>query len=686
MFRSIRSKVMFATAINLLILFLVLMLVAVHSVRHVDQQRDEAVRRKTEEQAEERERLGKAVAGSVAYQVAGLVANWDQAARTTAGQIVQKVKERYKSIVTEVIIAPKGTATFPTEAAVRLQKDVKDMLFAQSGETDTIRFDAASLKYTAAIAPIRDDLDKVTGSVAAIVWRPTYEPAAEGLAAAHFAYIYLLIGFAAVLIFSIIFTEIFLSQGILKPVRALTVAVERAATRGEISGEVVVGSKDEIGQLAVMFELMQQNLREITEHASAMAQGDLRRELRAEGELAEAFRKMQDNLLTIANQAKVISQGNVSENLTVRGELADAFREMEEYLRVMRNHAQALTQGDIYHQLTASGELADAFREMTENMRRIAEEATAIAAGDLTRTVDAKGNLPDAFNQMVGSLASLVKQIRDTVVPFGASLDEIVESAEQQATYATEQTTSLLATSSTSEEIAATSRQITNNASAVAAIAAQTLDAAQRGREGMDEAIHAMEAIRTGTEEGANRILAVEQRVQGIGDVIELINDVADQTNLLALNAGIEAARAGEAGKGFGVVALEIRRLAESVMVRTKEINDIIDEIRNSTSAAVMSSQDERRKVDNGEQVARKAADYLEQIVEMADKTAEAAKQISVSTQQQQSASEQLSATLKEITEVTQQSTIGSKNTMASSEKLRQLSGELQTAVGQFKV
>jgi len=236
MFRSIRSKVMFATAINLLILFLVLMLVAVHSVRHVDQQRDEAVRRKTEEQAEERERLGKAVAGSVAYQVAGLVANWDQAARTTAGQIVQKVKERYKSIVTEVIIAPKGTATFPTEAAVRLQKDVKDMLFAQSGETDTIRFDAASLKYTAAIAPIRDDLDKVTGSVAAIVWRPTYEPAAEGLAAAHFAYIYLLIGFAAVLIFSIIFTEIFLSQGILKPVRALTVAVERAATRGEISG------------------------------------------------------------------------------------------------------------------------------------------------------------------------------------------------------------------------------------------------------------------------------------------------------------------------------------------------------------------------------------------------------------------------------------------------------------------
>ena len=526
---------------------------------------------------------------------------------------------------------------------------------------------------------------ETAGAVFTFLKRPGADTG-EASPYAWIGFIYLLVGFAVVAIISIIFTELFLSQGLLRPIRLLTEAIGKIARTGSVSEPVDVGSRDEVGRLGRMTAEMQKNLSRIAEHAHAMAQGDLGQDVQLPGDIADALREIQGNLLAVTEHARIYSQGESAGELAGKGELANAFRDMAGHVDQIREHVQAISRGDIYHELTTSGQLSEDFREMTHNLRKIAEEAKVITAGDLTRSVDAAGELPDAFNQMVRSLASLVSQIRDSVVRFGSLLDEIVQSAEQQATYATQQTTSLLATSSTSEEIAATSRQIANNASAVAAIATRTLDTAHEGREGMDEAIRAMEDIRAGTEEASSRILAVEQRVQGIGDVVGLINDITDQTNLLALNAGIEAARAGEAGKGFGVVALEIRRLAESVMARTKEITDIIDEIRNSTSAAVMSSQDERKKVETGMQIATKAADSLAEIVEMAEKTAEAAKQISVSTQQQQSASEQLSATLKEITEVTQQSTVGSKNTMTSAEKLRQLSGELQRAIGQFRI
>ncbi len=685
MFRSIRAKVMFATAVNLVLLFAVLLLIAMNRVRAAEAERREHTEMEIQHLQGERKELGKSVTSSVAKQVADVLAQgWDVA---RVNEIHDDESSKFPAIK-EIVIRAADKATVPTSP------DVSNELLAQaaprSGSPDTTywRDDLQDPEvYGYVLEPITTEQGEVKGHVIAFLKRPgAARDLEEGVMDAGTILVYFLTGFAAVAIISIIFTELFLSQGLLKPVRLLTEAVGRIVRTGSVSETIDVRSSDEIGRLGKMAAQMQTNLSRIADHAHAMAEGDLSQDIQVHGDMADALREIQSNLLTITEQARVYAQGETPGKLTVKGDLGNAFRDMAAHVDQIREHVQAISRGDIYHELRTSGQLAEDFREMTQNLRKIAEEAKIITAGDLTRAVDAKGELPDAFNEMVRSLASLVSQIRDSVGRFGALLDEIVQSAEQQATYATQQITSLLATSSTSEQIAATSRQIANNASAVAAIATRTLDTAHEGREGMDEAIRAMEDIRAGTEEASSRILAVEQRVQGIGDVVGLINDITDQTNLLALNAGIEAARAGEAGKGFGVVAQEIRRLAESVMVRTKEITDIIDEIRSSTSAAVMSSQEERKKVETGMQIATKAADSLEEIVEMAEKTAEAAKQISVSTQQQQSASEQLSATLKEITEVTQQSTVGSKNTMTSAEKLRQLAGELQRGIGQFRI
>ena len=96
-----------------------------------------------------------------------------------------------------------------------------------------------------------------------------------------------------------------------------------------------------------------------------------------------------------------------------------------------------------------------------------------------------------------------------------------------------------------------------------------------------------MEEIKARTQPSANKILALGERSQQIGQVLSIINSIADQTKILALNAAIEAARAGEAGKGFSVVAIEIRKLAESVVESTGEISAIMTEIQSAANDLV---------------------------------------------------------------------------------------------------
>jgi PAS domain S-box-containing protein len=270
-------------------------------------------------------------------------------------------------------------------------------------------------------------------------------------------------------------------------------------------------------------------------------------------------------------------------------------------------------------------------------------------------------------NQITGAIANaqlyeetkrMVKHMHNAGLQISTSSAQIRAASEEQATGAAEQSSGVSQVTTTIEELNTTATRIAKNAENVARLAGDTLA-------GMQE-------ISTKVNDTARKILALGEKSQSIGNITKLIDDIADQTNLLALNAAIEAARAGEVGRGFAVVAQEVRKLAERSSESTEEIRQIINEIQGETNSTIMSIEGSTNWVKKG--------------LEMIDETAKSAKEISIATQQQKFASEQVVQAMREIDSVTKQFVSSTRQAAASAAQLNTLSEELKSAIGDFKL
>ncbi len=354
-------------------------------------------------------------------------------------------------------------------------------------------------------------------------------------------------------------------------------------------------------------------------------------------------------------------------------------------------YARQISEGEISEKVTlASGDevgmLADAFDCMHQNFILLAEQAQEIAGGNFGQRVTFPGPFGDAINTMVTNLREMTGQSQEAASRIGNSSGAIVAAAQQQASGAAQQAASVSETTATMEELSTTARQIAENSNAVTAVAEETLKSAEEGQELMEESTKSMSLIRSKTEESAEKILDLGQKSQQIGEIIDIINEIAIETKMLSLNAAIEAAKAGEAGKGFSVVAGEIRRLAEDVVKSTGTIRDVLLEIQSAASASVLAAEENVKGVEEGAIRLNQVGDALENIIAMAEQTAESARQISVATNQQKEASEQVVNTMREISKVAQQTAAASKNSISSASDLNRLAEELRSRVSQFKI
>ncbi|MDH4140089.1 MAG: methyl-accepting chemotaxis protein, partial [Coriobacteriia bacterium] len=322
---------------------------------------------------------------------------------------------------------------------------------------------------------------------------------------------------------------------------------------------------------------------------------------------------------------------------------------------------------------------------------KVVEALRVACQGEIGRKVDVDspdefGVLAKSYNQMLDLIVYLIRQTQESSKRLSQSSSEILSATEQQASGSAEQAASISETTATMEELAATYRQIADNANQVVNMAEASLGSAESGQQAVMNTLSAMEEIKVRSQASANKILSLGERSQQIGQVLEIINSIADQTKILALNAAIEAARAGEAGKGFSVVAIEIRKLAESVVDSTSEISGIMTEIQSAANDLVIATEQEMKQVQGGVDLAHTTGESLDQILEMIEQTTVAAKEISAATQQQRSATEQVVKAMREVAAVAQQTAAGGRQVASSAEGLSVIAKESSQVGSAFKI
>ncbi len=288
--------------------------------------------------------------------------------------------------------------------------------------------------------------------------------------------------------------------------------------------------------------------------------------------------------------------------------------------------------------------------------------------------------------QVMETLKKFVTEIREAALQLSTSSAEVLAAATQNESSTSAQASAIHETTATMEELKGASHQIAENAQMVAAIAEQTLSGGKQGEGAIKAFMISMEKVRHNAVEVDDAIAKLSKRVERIGTVVEVIDEIADRSDLLALNAALEGAKAGEAGRGFSIVAAEMRRLAENVMESTKEIKNLITEIREATHAAKEASDGNKRMAAEGEQLGGNAMASVTGILSGIQETSDAARVIHLATQQQRTATEQVVQSMSEIEEVTRQAQAGSKQATGAAAELTKLAERLADLVKRFRV
>jgi methyl-accepting chemotaxis protein len=304
-----------------------------------------------------------------------------------------------------------------------------------------------------------------------------------------------------------------------------------------------------------------------------------------------------------------------------------------------------------------------------------------LSGRDLARVVEeSRGRAEELLRKTEQLLEKNIQQV-ELGSELGAAAQELQVASQQQASGATEQASAVTQVSTTIEELGSTARQIAQSSDHVAQAAQQTLENLSDGQGAVDESIQAMERIRGRVADVSARVLSLGERSQQIGEIIDLIDDISDETHLLALNAAIEAAGAGEHGRRFAVVAAEVKSLANRTLAAAREVKGVIAEIRQATAASVLAAEEGSKEVERGVELAHRAGQTMDNIVMVAERTAQSAAEIGLATAQQQSASEQVVETMREIAEVARQTALGARQMAESAAMLTAIADRLHGIV-----
>ncbi len=322
--------------------------------------------------------------------------------------------------------------------------------------------------------------------------------------------------------------------------------------------------------------------------------------------------------------------------------------------------------------------------EMLQKIKKFSE-------GDLTVELKAEREddikkLYDGFNKSVINIRSLIEKVNDAVAATASASSEISSSTEQMAAGAQEQSAQTSEIAAAVEEMTRTILETSKNTETASISATGTKAIAEKGKEKVKDTKESIEKIVTSAQKVAGVVQSLAKQSEQIGEITQVIDDIADQTNLLALNAAIEAARAGDQGRGFAVVADEVRKLAERTTRATKEIADTIKKVQSEAHTADEAMHEAKVLVEAGMANTRDVESFLFEITDSTVKVADLVGQISAASEEQSSAAEQISKNIEGISSVIHQSASGTQQVARTAEDLNRLTNNLQSLVNLFKV
>ena len=364
-------------------------------------------------------------------------------------------------------------------------------------------------------------------------------------------------------------------------------------------------------------------------------------------------------------------------------------------LKNLTGIAERITAGDLGSDVTVSdrsdevGVLARAFERMTRSLRTMAGAAEQIAGGDLRVSLQPQSPsdvLGNAFVRMTDNLRRQIGGILEGTAVLGSAASEIVASTAQLASGASESAAAVTETTTTVEEIRQTAQLASQKARTVADSAQKAVQISHTGRKSTEDVAAGMGRIRTQMEAIAESMMRLSEQSQTIGQIIATVEDLAAQSNLLAVNAAIEAAKAGEHGKGFGVVAQEVKSLAEQSRQATDRVRTILSDIQKATTAAVMATEQGGKAVEAGGKQTETAGESIAALASSVTEAAQAATQIAASSQQQLIGMDQVAGAMENIKQASTQNVASAKQLETAARNIDDLGRRLKQLVENYAV
>ncbi len=316
---------------------------------------------------------------------------------------------------------------------------------------------------------------------------------------------------------------------------------------------------------------------------------------------------------------------------------------------------------------------------VTRPIKQMVRQSRDLLAGDtdltqriIVNSMDETSDLADNINQVFDRVHKLASGVQSAAFQVGASSAEISAASREMLGGLKDQTLKIESSTTAVTELSASIQQVAGNAK-------EATDVAEQSSTAVNSAVQRMEQIRAAVGDAAEKMRELGESSKRIGNIVEVIRQISEQTSMLALNASIEAAHAGEQGRGFAVVADEVSSLARRVGQSAKDIEELIQTVKEQTHAAINSMEIGTRQVSDGSALVTSTLTGLGQLVAVVKDTATAV-------QEQAMVSDEIARNMDAVRHIATEVLSGSEESVVQAERLHELAFELEEPFGGFNL